>query len=66
MIKKLICYVFGHRYFVIMRFGSGCRKVGCARCGNKWGMHDATRSFVEWDSELDELHGLLGDESTKQ
>lgn len=63
MIERLICAVFGHRYVIERVLNTGARKVGCTRCNKHWGMHDATRSFVEWDDELEEMysaHGILG------
>lgn len=62
MIGKLICAVLGHRYVVERKLNAGARKVGCTRCRNHWAMHDATRSFVEWDGELEKFYapgGLL-------
>ena len=54
--KKILCFIFGHRYFVIKKFSYTVRKVGCSRCGNKWGMNDEVKVFIEWDWELEELH----------
>ena len=38
----------------------GARKVGCDRCGAVWGMHDRTRTFVPWDSELEAMYAPGG------
>ena len=54
--KKLLCFIFGHRYFVIKEFSHTVRKVGCSRCGEKWGMNDEVKAFITWDDELEELH----------
>lgn len=58
--KELICFFLGHKYTVVRRMNPGARKVHCSRCGNNWGMHDATRSFVPWDGEFDELYARGG------
>ena len=60
MLKRLICAVIGHQYRVLRRMNPGARKVGCDRCGCTWGMHDATRSFVPWDGELEALYAPDG------
>lgn len=61
MLSKLICSVFGHRYTVDRVLNDGARKVGCARCGKSWAMHDATCSLIPWDSELEALYAPEGD-----
>lgn len=60
MLKRLVCAVIGHQYRVLRRMNPGARKVGCDRCGCTWGMHDATRSFVPWDGELEALYAPDG------
>lgn len=60
MINRVICGVIGHRYVVERVLNYGARKVGCTRCGCKWGMHDATHSFVPWDGELEEFYARGG------
>lgn len=65
MFDRIICAFFGHRYIVERVLNKGARKVGCTRCKSHWAMHDETHSFVEWDSEFEELYspdGILGKE----
>lgn len=59
LIERLLCAVLGHRYVVEIEFCTS-RKVGCTRCHCKWGMHDDTRSFIPWDSELEALYREQG------
>lgn len=54
--KTWLCYILGHKYFVVKHFIRTARKVMCRRCGKAWGMEDHTKSFVEWDGELAELY----------
>lgn len=64
MIWRLICAIFGHRYVVERVLSPGARKVGCTRCMKHWAMHDATRSFLEWDSDFEAMYatgGVLSD-----
>lgn len=63
MFERIICAVFGHKYVVLRVLNKGARQVGCTRCNRKWGMHDATMSFLPWDAELEHLYspdGILG------
>lgn len=61
MLERLICAIFGHRYFVARKLNNGTRKVGCARCGKHWGMHDQTRSFLPWDGDFEALYAPGGE-----
>lgn len=60
MIERIICAIRGHKYVVEKEF-IGSRKVGCTCCGKKWGMHDATKSFIPWDDEIEEMYKFFGD-----
>lgn len=55
-IERLLCAILGHRYVVERVINEGCRVVGCTRCGKRWGMHDATKSFLPMDAELEQYH----------
>ena len=66
MIERLLCALFGHKYVVQMVFSSTSRKLGCTRCRREWGMHDPTRSLVEWDGELEEMYKVLGQWPSKE
>ncbi len=54
IIRRLICMLFGHSYYVIEEFSPRIRHIGCRRCGREWGMHDDLMVIVEWDDELAE------------
>jgi hypothetical protein len=58
--KRLYCWLFGHRYEVWQHFHAGSRRVICNHCGGDFGMHDETRSFVRWDSQLEDMYTLMG------
>lgn len=60
MVRRLVCRFAGHKYRVLRRMNPGARKVGCARCGCAWGMHDDTRAFVPWDGDLEALYATGG------
>jgi hypothetical protein len=59
-IKRILCALFGHKYVVHRVFNPGARQVGCTRCNRKWAMHDNTRSFIEWDGELESMYRSFG------
>ena len=59
-VRCLACMVLGHKYRVLRRMNPGERKVGCDRCGACWAMHDATRAFVPWDDEFEEMYAPDG------
>ena len=60
MFERIFCAAIGHRYVVERVLNAGARKVGCTRCRRHWAMHDATRSFLEWDNELEALYAPGG------
>lgn len=60
IIARIMCAIFDHKYFTSRVFSPISRQVVCSRCGRRWGMHDETRSFIEWDGELEQLYRTLG------
>jgi len=56
----MLCAIFGHRYRVLRRMNPGARKVGCERCHSCWAMHDRTRAFVPWDSDIEAMYAPGG------
>lgn len=56
MLVKMLCLCFGHKYRIHSVLNEGARKLVCARCAEKFAMHDATKSVIPWDSELEELY----------
>ena len=54
--NRLLCFLFGHKYFIIKRFSPVARKVGCDRCLKEWAMQDTYQAFLEWDGDFDELY----------
>jgi len=57
---SLRCLIGRHAFFVQRRMNPGARKVGCHRCGKTWAMHDRTRAFVPWDSEIEAMYAPGG------
>ena len=60
MIARLCCFVRGHKYVVERLFSPVSRKIGCARCGSTWAMHDGVRTVVPWTGEFEEMYRTVG------
>lgn len=58
--RKVYCWLFGHRYEVWQHFSCTSRRVVCNRCGGDWGMNDHVRAFIPWSGELAELYEMQG------
>lgn len=56
MFVKMLCLFFGHKLQIHTILNEGARKLVCVRCNSKFAMHDATKSVIPWDSELEELY----------
>jgi len=65
MVERLLCALLGHKYVVARVFNPGARQVGCTRCNRKWAMHDETKSFVDWDGELEKMYRSFGQWETR-
>lgn len=59
LLRRLLCLIVGHQFFVVQEFGTS-RRVGCHCCDGDWGMHDDTRSFVPWGPDLEEMYRVTG------
>lgn len=58
--KRLYCYLFGHKLEVWQRFTPQCRRIICMRCGGDWGFHDGVGVAVPWDNDLEDFHSHDG------
>lgn len=59
----MICWILGHKYFVVKIFSKEHRKLQCYRCKKQFGMHDSTQSLFPWDAELEDAEkaGMFDD-----
>lgn len=60
MIDKLLCFFFGHRYYVLQVFSPHARRVQCTRCRADWGMNDHVSALIDWDAEIEQLYQDMG------
>lgn len=56
MLKRLACWVFGHRYWVVQHFTPETRRVACHRCKGSWGMNDRVQAIIPWDADLEAMY----------
>ena len=55
--NKILCFIFGHNYYMIKRWTNEARRMGCKRCHDQWAMHDPTKSLVPMSGEFAEMYG---------
>lgn len=53
--RKLLCYLFGHKYRVEIYFDKSNQKLNCKRCHKKFRINHPTKSLLDWDKELENL-----------
>lgn len=53
--KKLKCYLFGHKYQIEKIFDANNQKLKCNCCNKRFGINHSTRSLLDWDLELEML-----------
>ena len=59
MFRKLLCKLGYHTYYVIKHFDIYTRRVGCRYCRKTWGMNDRCKAFIEWDTDLANVHRII-------
>jgi hypothetical protein len=55
LLIDLRCWLLGHNYKTVARYGHTIRKVHCPRCKETWFMEDSHKAFFRWDGECDEI-----------
>ncbi len=63
-IKKVYCYLIGHKYRVTQVFDSENRRVSCCRCKQCFAMNDSVRSILPWDAEFHNMYKSHGHKMT--
>lgn len=58
--KKLICKIFGHKYYVYAKpkesWATGIRWLKCHRCPGDFALNDNVKALLPMDFELHDLH----------
>lgn len=57
--KKLICFLLGHKYELYRRISGTTREVKCARCKAEYGMNDDTQSVFPLTNDLRTAHDII-------
>lgn len=60
LLRRLWCWIVGHQFYVLQEFGPTSRRICCDHCGGDWGMNDAVRAIIPWDSELERMYRMFG------
>jgi len=58
--KDLICFLFGHKYFVAQVLSPQSRRLCCRWCSKSFAMNDDARSLLPWDAEFHRLYESHG------
>lgn len=54
--NKLLCWFGYHAYYKTEELSDYSIKVGCFHCSKMWGMHLPTKTFIEWDKDLEAIY----------
>ncbi len=63
--KKLKCFLFGHKYAPDIWYDDNCQKIKCTRCDKRFGINHSVRAILEWDQELENTMKLIYPEKFK-
>ena len=55
-LNLLLCFLFGHKYFVAQKLTPQARRVCCKRCSKSFAMNDDVKSLLDWDSDFHKLY----------
>ena len=53
--RRFVCWLFGHRYYIEREINFTSRKLGCARCGMMFAMNDDVHCLLPWDDDFENL-----------
>lgn len=56
--KKLLCFIFGHKYKLKRRITRDISELVCARCKEEFGLNKTVKTVLPLDDELKEIHQL--------
>lgn len=54
--KKIICYVFGHKYVLKRKISGTIQELYCGRCNREFGINHDVRCVLPLTEELKTLH----------
>lgn len=59
VMRKIICYVFGHKYKVLRRITNTIRELKCERCRKEFAMNDDVRCVLPLSIDLKEANDYM-------
>ncbi len=57
---KLLCFIFGHKYFLVQKLTPQSRRVCCHRCSRSFAMNDDVETVIDWDASFHRLYQSHG------
>lgn len=58
-LNKILCFILGHKYRLKKKITTNISEVTCLRCKKEFGINYYTKSLLEMDDELRELHSEI-------
>lgn len=62
MIKRLICWLFGHDLKVIKKLSIQCEKLFCIRCRRYFAINHNVRAFLPYDDVKELYEGFFAED----
>lgn len=56
MLRRFLCRIIGHNYYVVNYLRTNMRKVSCKCCGKSWILHDNLKVALEYDHDFDKFN----------
>jgi hypothetical protein len=60
LLKRMTCWLIGHRYQVRQVFTPETRHVFCLHCAGSWAMNDRIRVITPWNEEFAQFYRERG------
>jgi hypothetical protein len=57
--KRLVCLLLGHKYYLVRVLTDNGKLIGCKRCGKFYGVNDDVRAILPFDEDLCNLYTSL-------
>lgn len=57
--RRLLCFVFGHKCRMLRRITSAVRELYCKRCKSQFAMNDHVQALLPLTGEFVELHNEM-------
>ena len=58
--KKILCYWYGHQFYIVQEFSDHSRRIHCPHCGTDLAMNDWERCVIPWNDEFSKMYRGFG------